>query len=121
MTAPVPRSAATDAVCRSCVLQMRAKTANGTDAPNFGVFGDGTKPDGKERADPIADDPYLCTARLIKYTYTSIVRGIDQRVQVLKLTAKQWEPLLLLSLERADTMVGLAQYIGMDFGGMTRI
>jgi DNA-binding MarR family transcriptional regulator len=71
--------------------------------------------------DPIALDPYLLNARLIKYTYASIVRGIDQRVQALRLTAKQWEPLLLLSLGRADTMVGLAEYVGMDFGGMTRI
>jgi DNA-binding MarR family transcriptional regulator len=59
--------------------------------------------------------------RLIKLVFASLVRNVDTRMQPLELTAMQWEPLLLLSLGRADTVAGLARECNMDCGAMTRM
>jgi len=57
----------------------------------------------------------------MKLVYSSIRRGIDQRMQPLGLTAMQWEPVLLLRLRRADTVAALARECQIDCGGMTRM
>jgi len=59
--------------------------------------------------------------RLIKQVYSSLVRGIDQRMQPLELTAMQWEPLLLLFLARADTVAALARETYVNCSAMTRM
>lgn len=58
---------------------------------------------------------------MLKLVFSSVVRGVDARMQPLELTAMQWEPLLLLSLGRADTVAGLARESQMDCGAMTRM
>jgi DNA-binding MarR family transcriptional regulator len=68
-----------------------------------------------------ADDPQRVVGRLIKQVLTSIVRRIDERMQPLELTAMQWEPMLLLSLKRADTVAALARESQVDCGAMTRM
>lgn len=59
--------------------------------------------------------------RLMKLVFSSLLRNIDLRMQPLELTALQWEPLLLLSLGRADTVAALARESDMDCGAMTRM
>jgi DNA-binding MarR family transcriptional regulator len=67
------------------------------------------------------DHPHRVLGRLIKLVYSSLVRGIDQRMQPLGLTAMQWEPVLLLSLDRADTVAALARESSVNCGAMTRM
>ena len=64
---------------------------------------------------------YRQVGRLIKYVFASLLRRIDQRMQPLGLTAMQWEPVLLLSMQRADTVAALARESGVDCGAMTRM
>jgi DNA-binding MarR family transcriptional regulator len=71
--------------------------------------------------DSVVDDPQREIGRLIKLVFASLVRGIDQRMQPVELTAMQWEPLLLLWLKRADTVAALARESRMDCGAMTRM
>jgi DNA-binding MarR family transcriptional regulator len=66
-------------------------------------------------------DAHRAVGRLIKLVYSSIRRGIDQRMQALGLTAMQWEPVFLLRLRRADTVAALARECQIDCGGMTRM
>ncbi len=66
-------------------------------------------------------DAHRAVGRLTKLVYSSIRRGIDQRMQPLGLTAMQWEPVLLLRLRRADTVAALARECQIDCGGMTRM
>ncbi|MCC7462469.1 MAG: MarR family transcriptional regulator [Gammaproteobacteria bacterium] len=77
------------------------------------------------RSAPVAaasdHDARLTVGRLIRLVYSSIRRGIDQRMQPLSLTAMQWEPVLLLRLRRADTVAALARECQIDCGGMTRM
>lgn len=69
----------------------------------------------------LPDDPRMKVGRLIKLVFGSLVRGIDARMQPHELTAMQWEPLLLLALGRADTVVALARECSVDCGAMTRM
>jgi DNA-binding MarR family transcriptional regulator len=59
--------------------------------------------------------------RLIKQVFSSLVRGVDQHMQPLELTAMQWEPILLLFLERADTVAALARESSVNCSAMTRM
>src|SRR5690606_31445035 len=70
---------------------------------------------------PLADGPQLRVGRLLKLVFASLLREVDARMQPLELTAMQWEPLLLLSRGRADTVAGLARECQMDCGAMTRM
>jgi DNA-binding MarR family transcriptional regulator len=72
-------------------------------------------------ADVAADHPHRVIGRLIKQVFASLVRRIDERMQPLELTAMQWEPVLLLSLKRADTVAALARESQVDCGAMTRM
>lgn len=67
------------------------------------------------------DDARLRVGRLLKLVFASLLREVDARMQPLELTAMQWEPLLLLSKGRADTVAGLARECQMDCGAMTRM
>lgn len=66
-------------------------------------------------------EPHARAGRLLKLVVNSLVRSIDARMLPLELTAMQWEPLLLLSLGRADTVAALARECHMDCGAMTRM
>lgn len=78
-------------------------------------------PDPATAAIAAADDPHLAVGRLIKLVFGSLVRSIDARMLPLELTAMQWEPLLLRSMGRADTVAGLARECNVDCGAMTRM
>lgn len=65
-------------------------------------------------------DP-MQVGRLVKLVFSSLVRGVDSRMQPLALTAMQWEPLLLLAVGRADTVAALAREANVDCGAMTRM
>lgn len=69
----------------------------------------------------LPQEPYARTGRLLKLVFGSLVRSIDARMLPLELTAMQWEPLILLSLGRADTVAALARECHMDCGAMTRM
>ncbi len=66
-------------------------------------------------------EPPMQIGRLLKLVFSSMLRGVDARMQPLELTAMQWEPLLLLALGRADTVAALARECQMDCGAMTRM
>lgn len=66
-------------------------------------------------------EPPMQVGRLIKQVFGSLLRSVESRMQPLELTAMQWEPLLLLSLGRADTVAALARECRVDCGGMTRL
>jgi len=68
-----------------------------------------------------APDPHRAVGRLIKQVFASLLRGIDQRMQPLELTAMQWEPVLILSLNTVDTVAALARESQVDCGAMTRM
>jgi DNA-binding MarR family transcriptional regulator len=71
---------------------------------------------------PAAAEPsFRAVGRLIKHVFSSLVRSVDGRMQPLELTAMQWEPLLLLFLERADTVAALAREAQVNCGAMTRM
>ncbi|HEX5048956.1 MAG TPA: MarR family transcriptional regulator [Gammaproteobacteria bacterium] len=74
-----------------------------------------------KRSAPAAEQPFRAVGRLIKQVFSSLVRGVDERMQPLELTAMQWEPLLLLYLERADTVAALARESQVNCGAMTRM
>lgn len=79
-------------------------------------------PDGDtEAADTLQDEPRMRAGRTLKLVFSSLVRNVDARMQPLELTAMQWEPLLLLSRGRADTVAALARECEMDCGAMTRM
>ena len=65
--------------------------------------------------------PFRQVGRLIKQVFSSLLRGVDQRMQPLELTAMQWEPLLLLYLGRADTVAALARESQVNCSAMTRM
>lgn len=65
--------------------------------------------------------PQRTVGRLIKQVFSSLVRGVDQRMQVVELTAMQWEPLLLLFLNRVDTVAALARESNVNCSAMTRM
>jgi len=67
-----------------------------------------------------AEPAFRAVGRLIKQVFSSLVRGVDQHMQPLELTAMQWEPILLL-LERADTVAALARESNVNCGAMTRM
>ena len=69
----------------------------------------------------LPQEPHARTGRLLKLVFGSLVRSIDARMLPLELTAMQWEPLILLSLGRADTVAALARECHMDCGAMTRM
>jgi DNA-binding MarR family transcriptional regulator len=69
----------------------------------------------------VAEPPFRGVGRLIKQLFSSLVRGIDQHMQPLELTAMQWEPILLLKLERADTVAALARESNVNCSAMTRM
>src|SRR5688572_23064084 len=71
--------------------------------------------------DSLRDEPHTRAGRLLKLVFSSLVRSVDARMQPLELTAMQWEPLLLLSRGRADTVAALARECDMDCGAMTRM
>lgn len=71
--------------------------------------------------DSLRDEPHTRAGRLLKLVFSSLVRNVDARMQPLELTAMQWEPLLLLSRGRADTVAALARECDMDCGAMTRM
>lgn len=68
-----------------------------------------------------ADEAVRTIGRLIKLVFTSVMRGIDQRMQPLELTAMQWEPMLLLHMRRVDTVAALARVSHVNCGAMTRM
>ena len=68
-----------------------------------------------------AEPAFRAVGRLIKQVFSSLVRGVDQHMQPLELTAMQWEPILLLLLERADTVAALARESNVNCGAMTRM
>lgn len=72
-------------------------------------------------ADLLQDEPHMRVGRTLKLVFSSLVRSVDARMQPLELTAMQWEPLLLLSRGRADTVAALARECDMDPGAMTRM
>ncbi|MDQ2639952.1 MAG: MarR family transcriptional regulator [Pseudomonadota bacterium] len=72
-------------------------------------------------ADTLQDEPQTRVGRMLKLVFSSLVRSVDSRMQPLELTAMQWEPLLLLSWGRADTVAALARECDMDCGAMTRM
>ena len=59
--------------------------------------------------------------RLIKQVFASLLRNIDERMQPFGLTAMQWEPLMLIHFERADTVAALARESQVGCGSMTRM
>ncbi len=59
--------------------------------------------------------------RLIKQVFSSLLRNIDERMQPFGLTAMQWEPLMLIHFERADTVAALARESQVGCGSMTRM
>jgi DNA-binding MarR family transcriptional regulator len=65
--------------------------------------------------------PFRLVGRSIKQVFSSLLRGVDQRMQPLDLTALQWEPLLLLHLGRADTVAALARESQVNCSAMTRM
>jgi len=71
--------------------------------------------------DSLRDEPHTRAGRLLKLVFSSLVRSVDARMQPLELTAMQWEPLLMLSRGRADTVAALARECDMDCGAMTRM
>jgi DNA-binding MarR family transcriptional regulator len=74
-----------------------------------------------ERHVAVAEPAFRAVGRLIKQVFSSLVRGVDQHMQPLELTAMQWEPILLLKLERADTVAALARESNVNCGAMTRM
>jgi DNA-binding MarR family transcriptional regulator len=68
-----------------------------------------------------ADDPDRRIGRLIKQVLSSLLRGIDARMQPLELTAMQWEPLILIAVKRIDTVAALARESQVNCGSMTRM
>ncbi|HWL62457.1 MAG TPA: MarR family transcriptional regulator [Steroidobacteraceae bacterium] len=78
-------------------------------------------PDGQPGADTLQHEPQTRVGRMLKLVFSSLVRSVDSRMQPLELTAMQWEPLLLLSRGRADTVAALARECDMDCGAMTRM
>ena len=74
-----------------------------------------------KRPPPAAEPSFRAVGRLIKQVFSSLARGVDERMQPLELTAMQWEPLLLLFLERADTVHALARESRVTCGAMTRM
>jgi DNA-binding MarR family transcriptional regulator len=65
--------------------------------------------------------PSRAVGRLIKKVFASLIRNIDERMQPFGLTALQWEPLVLLHFERADTVAALARESQVGCGSMTRM
>lgn len=59
--------------------------------------------------------------RLLKRAFTSLLRGIDVKMQPLGLTAMQWEPLALIYYENVDTVAALARESQVNCGSMTRM
>ena len=74
-----------------------------------------------ERSLAVPEPASRAVGRLIKHVFSSLVRGVDQHMQPLELTAMQWEPILLLFLERADTVAALARESSVNCGAMTRM
>ncbi len=74
-----------------------------------------------ERSLAATEPVFRAVGRLIKQVFSSLVRGVDQHMQPLELTAMQWEPILLLKLERADTVAALARESNVNCGAMTRM
>lgn len=68
-----------------------------------------------------SDEAARKVGRLIKLVFTSLMRGVDQRMQPLGLTAMQWEPMLLLHMQRVDTVAALARVSHVNCGAMTRM
>lgn len=75
----------------------------------------------KARSPAAPTEPHRAVGALIKQVFSSLVRRIDQRMRPLGLTAMQWEPLLLLSLKRVDTVAALARQSQVNCGSMTRM
>lgn len=57
---------------------------------------------------------------LIRHTYVSLSRMIDQGVTPLDLTAMQWRPLVLIHYNNTNTSAELARITDVDTGAMTR-
>jgi DNA-binding MarR family transcriptional regulator len=74
-----------------------------------------------ERSAAAPEPPFRTVGRLIKQLFSSLVRGVDQHMQPLELTAMQWEPILLLKLQRADTVAALARESNVNCSAMTRM
>jgi DNA-binding MarR family transcriptional regulator len=74
-----------------------------------------------ERSAAVTEPAFRAVGRLIKQVFSSLVRGVDQHMQPLELTAMQWEPLLLLFIERADTVAALARETYVNCSAMTRM
>jgi DNA-binding MarR family transcriptional regulator len=72
-------------------------------------------------SDPEATEPARNVGRLIKRAFTSMLRGIDDKMQPLGLTAMQWEPLALIYYENVDTVAALARESQVNCGSMTRM
>ncbi|HEY4370931.1 MAG TPA: MarR family transcriptional regulator [Burkholderiales bacterium] len=57
---------------------------------------------------------------LLKRTYQSMMRSVDERMQVYDLTAMQWTPLFLIA-KGYDTVAGCARHSNIDASSMTRM
>ena len=78
----------------------------------------------RETTDPVPlpeDDVHRMICRQLKMVTNSLVRRVDLHMQPLELTGMQWEPVLMLWLKRADTVVGLARVSQMGVASMTRM
>jgi DNA-binding MarR family transcriptional regulator len=58
--------------------------------------------------------------RLLKLSYTSLNRMIDEYVAPLGLTAMQWKPLVIICHQNTNTPAELARRAFVDTGAMTR-
>ena len=67
------------------------------------------------------DEPYRTVGRLLKQVTSSVIRGIDQRMQPYGLTAMQWEPMFLVASGKVDTVAALARESHVNCGAMTRM
>ena len=73
------------------------------------------------RGDATALGDHDSIGYLIKLANQTIMRSLDSRLQPYGLTAPQWVPLMVLSKNRANTVAGCANEIGVDTGAMTRM
>jgi|GEM_PF-77309 len=58
--------------------------------------------------------------RLLKQTYVSLNRMIDENVMPLGLTAMQWKPLVMICYQNLNTPAEIARRAMVDTGAMTR-
>ncbi|MDG2071246.1 MAG: MarR family transcriptional regulator [Pseudomonadales bacterium] len=58
---------------------------------------------------------------LVRVAHSQIIKNIDKELSAYNLTTKQWIPLQIIGLGRADTVAACAKLAGIDGGAMTRM